>query len=63
MISRAALHPPYRAGECDMNGRGGAATEADLAGLEIRRTWRIKIAGLALNAGVIAAVAWMLSGT
>ena len=46
-----------------MDGRGGAATEAGLAGLEIRRTWRIKISGLALNAGVIAAVAWMLSGT
>lgn len=50
---------------------GGVATKADLAelemrlrgemvGLEARLTWRI--VGLALNAAVIAAVGWMLSG-
>ena len=48
---------------------GGVATRADLAelrsemaGQEIRLTWRIIIVGLAVNAGVIAAVGWMLSG-
>lgn len=42
---------------------GGVATKADLADMETRLTWRIIIVGLALNAGVIAAVGWMLSGT
>lgn len=48
---------------------GGVATKADLAelradlaGLETRLTWRIIIVGLALNAAVIAAIGWMLSG-
>ena len=53
---------------------GGVATKADLAeprselrselaGLKTRLTSRIFIVGLALNAGVIAAVGGMLSGT
>lgn len=42
---------------------GGVATKADLAPLESRLTWRIIIVGLALNAAVIAAVGWMLSGS
>ena len=42
---------------------GGVATKADLASLESRLTWRIIIVGLALNAAVIAAIGWMLSGS
>ena len=42
---------------------GGVAMKADLKDMETRLTWRIIIVGLALNAGVIAAVGWMLSGT
>ncbi len=40
-----------------------AELRADLAGLETRLTWRVIIVGLALNAGVVAAVGWMLSGS
>ena len=41
---------------------GGVATKADLAALESRLIWRIITFGLALNAAVIAAIGWMLSG-
>ena len=42
---------------------GGVAMKADLKDMEAGLTWRIIIVGLALNAGVSAAVGWMLSGT